>query len=266
MAAARLSFDPFAKVIKMIKELITRLEEEAAAEAAHKAWCDKELHDNKVKRDTKTAEVAELTAEKEALEADIATLTKQIEELAAAQAALAKAMKEATEIREKEKAENLQTIADAKEAQEAVEQALTILRDFYAKQALLQEEQVPEMKAYKGMGGAKKGVVGMLEVILSDFARLEAETTADENTAAREYEQFMSDSKADAKAKHDEEFDKGLQKDQKEHELKGKTSDLESTQEELDAALKYYEELKPACLEVHVSYEERVAKRKEEIA
>jgi len=266
LAALRVGFDPFAKVVKMIKELVARLEEEAAAEAAHKGWCDKELHDNKVKRDTKTAEVAELTAEKEALEADIATLAKQLEELAAAQAALAKAMKEATEIREKEKAENLSTIADAKEAQEAVEQALTILRDFYAKQgSLMQEEQVPEMKAYKGQGGAKKGVVGMLEVILSDFARLEAETTADENTAAREYEQFMSDSKADAKAKHDEEFDKGLQKDQKEHELKGKQSDLDSTQEELDASLKYYEELKPACLEVHVSYEERVAKRKEEI-
>merc|ERR1719463_981665 len=130
MAAARLSFDPFAKVIKMIKELIARLEEEAAAEAAHKGWCDKELHDNKVKRDTKTAEVAQLTAEKEALEADIATLTKQLEELAAAQAALAKAMKEATEVREKEKAENLATIKDAKEAQAAVDQALTILRDF----------------------------------------------------------------------------------------------------------------------------------------
>jgi hypothetical protein len=266
LAALRVGFDPFAKVVEMIKKLIARLEEEAAQEAAHKGWCDKELHDNKVKRDTKTAEVAELTAEKEALEAEIATLTKQLEELAAAQAALAKAMKEATEIREKEKAENLSTIKDAKEAQEAVESALTILRDFYAKQGtFFQEKQVPEMKAYKGMGGAKKGVVGMLEVILSDFARLEAETTADENTAAREYEQFMADSKADAKAKHDEEFDKGLQKDQKEHELKGKTSDLDSTQEELDAALKYYEELKPACLEVHVSYEERVAKRKEEI-
>jgi len=266
LAALRVAFDPFAKVIQMIKDLITKLEEEAAAEAAHKGWCDKELHDNKVKRDTKTAEVAELTAEKEALEADIATLTKQLEELAAAQAALAKAMKEATEIREPEKAENLQTIADAKEAQAAVESALKILRDFYAKQGtLLQEEQVPEMKAYKGMGGAKKGVIGMLEVILSDFARLEAETTADENTAAREYEQFMADSKADAEAKHDEEFDKGLQKDQKEHELKGKKSDLDSTQKELDAALEYYEDLKPACLEVHVSYEERVAKRKEEI-
>merc|ERR1719453_1346371 len=106
-------------------------------------------------------------------------------------------MKEATEFREKEKAENLKTIKDAKEAQEAVSQALVILKDFYAKQAgLLQEAQVPEMKAYKGMGGMKKGVVGMLEVILSDFARLDAETTADENQAADEYDKFMTEAKA----------------------------------------------------------------------
>merc|ERR1719281_2181429 len=216
----------------MIKELITRLEEEAAAEAAHKAWGDKELHDNKVKRDTKTAEVEELTAAKEKLEGEIAALAKDLEDLAAAQAALAKAMKEATEIREKEKAENLVTIKDAKEAQDAVNQALVILREFYDKQAgFLQEGQVPEMKEYKGMGGKAGGVVGMLEVILSDFARLEAETTADENAAAKEYETFMADSKADVKAKHAEEYDKGLLKDKKEFELKKCNKELDTVQE-----------------------------------
>merc|ERR1719301_83953 len=103
-------------------------------------------------------------------------------------------MKEATDVRAKEKAENLATIKDAKESKEAVDSALAILRDFYDKQALLQEKkeadallqiekQVPEMKAYKGQGGSSKGVVGMLEVILADFARVEAETTADEKTA-----------------------------------------------------------------------------------
>merc|ERR1719324_2093769 len=74
LAAIRLGFDPFAKVIKMIKELIARLEEEAAAEAAHKAWCDGELKENKLTRDAKTSEVAELTAHKEKLEGEIASL------------------------------------------------------------------------------------------------------------------------------------------------------------------------------------------------
>merc|ERR1719265_1189432 len=103
LAAVRLSFDPFAKVIKMIKGLIERLEEEAAAEAGKKAYCDKEYKDNKVKKDTKTSEVSGLTATKEKLEGEIASLAKDLEDLAAAQSALAKAMKEATEIRDKEK-------------------------------------------------------------------------------------------------------------------------------------------------------------------
>jgi len=266
LAAMRLTFDPFAKVIKMIQGLIARLEEEAAAEAGHKAWCDGELKSNKEKRDEKTSEVEGLTATKDKLEGEIAALAKDIEDLAAAQAALAKAMQEATEIRSKEKAENLQTIKDAKEAQEAVDQALVVLRKFYAKQAgFLQQGQVPEMKEYKGQGGAAGGVVGMLEVILSDFARLEAETTSDEKQAENEYDQFMGDSKADVEAKHKEEFDKGLLKDQKEHDRKGTHKDLVATQEELDAALKYQDELKPQCQEVHVSYEERAAKRQEEI-
>ena len=44
-------------------------------------------------------------------------------------------MKEATEIREKEKAKNAATVADAKEATVAVQQATAVLKDFYAKAA-----------------------------------------------------------------------------------------------------------------------------------
>ena len=42
--------DPFTKVKKMIRDLIVKLMEEAAGEADHKAWCDKELKENKLKR------------------------------------------------------------------------------------------------------------------------------------------------------------------------------------------------------------------------
>merc|ERR1719310_2329740 len=177
-------------------------------------------------------------------------------------------MAEATEQREKEKAQNLATIEDAKAAQVAVKQALEILNEFYSSQtaeaALLQ--QVPELKAYKGMQGAKGGVIGMLEVILSDFARLEAETTADEKQAEAEYTSFMADATADKKAKHEREVKLKLEKDQAEFEKGQLEEDLALVKEELDRANKYFEYLKPACLEVHVSYEERVARRKEEIA
>merc|ERR1711862_126625 len=102
-------------------------------------------------------------------------------------------MAKATSIRTEEKAENELTIKDAGEAQTAVAQALTVLKEFYAKAgeatALLQQQpEAPEVfdKPYKGMGAENGGVVGMLEVIQSDFARLESDTKAAEATAQKE--------------------------------------------------------------------------------
>merc|ERR1719161_2233387 len=167
-----------------------------------------------------------------------------------------------------EKDKNAETMKDAAAGEEATKAALTVLKEFYASQAsLLQQQgkQVPEMAAYKGMSSAKGGVVGMLEVIVTDFARLFADTKASESAAASEYDGFMKDAKASKKAKHDLEFKTSLEKDQKEFEKSQTTKDLEATQEELNKALDYQQHLKPVCLEVHASYEERVARRKEEI-
>merc|ERR550514_1882224 len=106
----------------------------------------------------------------------------------------------------------------------------------------------------------------MLEVILSDFARLEAETTADERQAGMEYTSFMTDSKADKKAKHEREVRLSLEKDQAEFEKGELEEDLNEVQAVLDKANEYFEYLKPTCLEVKVSYKERAEKRQEEIA
>lgn len=268
--AMQVSENPFAKVIDMIKSLIATLEEEAQAEAGHKAFCDQELAKNKNKRENKASEVAQKTAVVDRYTTEIQTLGSDIATLAKEQKELTKAMQEATEERTQEKKENLQTIKDAKEAQEALSSALSVLKEFYAKQGgFIQRKKqpavVPEMKAYNGMQGSEGGVVGMIEVIQSDFARLEAETTANENTAEREYNDFMADAKADVKSKHKEEFDKSLLKDQKEYELGLAQKDLGESQAALNAALEYYAKLKPQCIEVHVSYEERVARRKQEI-
>merc|ERR1719221_861602 len=113
-------------------------------------------------------------------------------------------MAEATKLRQEEKAKNEETIKDSQEAQTAVAQALTVLKEFYAKAgdatALLQQQpSAPAIfdSPYKGMQSENGGVVGMLEVIESDFARLEAETTAAEATAQKEYDEFMTTSKVD---------------------------------------------------------------------
>merc|ERR1719473_955384 len=179
--------------------------EEAAEEAEHKGWCDNELATNEQTRKEKTEAVEVLHAEIDELEATISQLSNQITELNQAVADSDKAVAEATAIREKEKAKNTIVIADAKAASEAVANALNVLNEFYAKAgeatALVQTAEKagqPEIfdSSYQGMQSENGGVVGMIEVIQSDFARLESETSASEAAAAKEYDGFMSDSAA----------------------------------------------------------------------
>lgn len=256
--------NPFGKVIGMIEDLIARLKEAAAAEADHKAWCDEQLNANKHKRNKKTAAVNALIADIEGMNARIDEMGATIDKLVAEQSDLAKAMDEATEVRDAEKSQNLATIADAKAGYQAVGQALVILKEFYSSQASLLQ-QVPEMAEYKGQQVGNKGVVGMLEVIQTDFSRLQSDTEAAETAAAAEYDAFMKESMASKKQKHEEEVKLRLDKDQTEYEESEAQKDLSATEEELARANKYFEYLKPNCIEVHVNWDDRVAHRKEEI-
>merc|ERR1719498_1839359 len=275
MVAQKVQDDPFAKVKKMIDGMITKLLAEANEEAYHKGWCDTEMATNKNTRDKKTEELNTLRAQIDQLTADITTLSQEIADLSAAIAEVDKAMAEATEVRNKESEKNKETIEDAKEAQTAVTQALAVLKDFYAKAAtataLVQGKQ-PEVDApetfdapYTGMGGESTGVVGMLEVIQSDFAKLEAETGAAEDTAAKEYRRFMAESQKDKAVKETDLDHKKKSKVTKESDLNDADKDRFATERELNAALAYYDKLKPSCVDSGVTYDERVSQREEEI-
>merc|ERR1719453_308363 len=204
----------------MIKDLITKLTEEATAEAEHKGWCDTELTTNKQTRDNKSEDVASLTAEIEDLTSEIAQLTQRIEDLTAELKDLDTAMAEATEDRIAAKEKNEQTIQEAKDAQVAVEEATKVLKDFYAKSAqatsLAQQPaaDAPETfdKPEQGQQTSGANVISFLEVILSDFARLEEETTAQEATEAEEYDKFMFESKKDTALKENEKKHAGEKK------------------------------------------------------
>merc|ERR1712190_335103 len=133
-----------------------------------------------------------------------------------------------------------ETIADLEEAQTAVAQALTVLKEFYAKAgeatALLQQPEIFD-SPYKGMQSENGGVVGMLEVIESDFSRLEADTKASEATAQKEHDEFMTDSKVEKEAKSTDIEHKTAKKQDESQALTVAKAALEETQESLDAAL-----------------------------
>merc|ERR1719453_2978095 len=163
--------DPIGTVKKMIRDMVLQLMDEANEEASQRGWCTTELGTNKQTRDEKTDGVEKLTTQKDKLTADIAKLGEEIAELTKAIAGIDAAVAEATLTRNEEKATNTETIADAKEAQGAVSQALTVLKEFYQKAAtatalvqaskdgnfaLMQDEPQKNPFAddtYNGMGG-----------------------------------------------------------------------------------------------------------------
>merc|ERR1719399_1306744 len=149
-----------------------------------------------------------------------------------------------------------------------------MIKDFYAKAAestsLAQQtpsEDQPETfnEPYKGNQAAGGSVIDFLEVIMSDFSRLEAETTTDEETEQEEYDKFMFDSKKDKALKEQEITQKQEKTIAQESALQTAKRELEAAQEELDAAMAYYDKLKPQCVDSGITYEERVKRREEEI-
>lgn len=118
---------------------------------------------------------------------------------------------------------------------------------------------------YQGLRSENGGIMGMLEVIQSDFARLESETAASEASATKEYNSFLQGSKEDKGSKVAAVEHKESKKQDNAEALVSTKEDLEGTQKELDSALAYFDKLKPSCVDAGVSYEDRVARRKSEI-
>eukprot|EP00747_Dinoflagellata_sp_TGD_P136591 gnl/TRDRNA2_/TRDRNA2_175577_c3_seq19.p1 gnl/TRDRNA2_/TRDRNA2_175577_c3~~gnl/TRDRNA2_/TRDRNA2_175577_c3_seq19.p1 ORF type:complete len:681 (+),score=234.07 gnl/TRDRNA2_/TRDRNA2_175577_c3_seq19:92-2134(+) len=268
---------PFTKVKKMIKDLISKLMEEATSESEHKGWCDTELTTNQQTRDARTEDVNVLNAKIEDLTAEIASLAQDIEDLNVALQELSAEMSDVTADRMAAKAKNEATIADAKAAQTAVEEATAVLKDFYAKSAtataLVQQQSsqpaadAPETfdKPYQGALPEGGSVVDFLEVILTDFSRLESDTTTQETTEKETYDKYMFESDKNKAMKENEMKHKSQRKTDAETEKQNSQTDLQTAQEQLDDAMAYYDKLKPTCVDSGISYEERVKRREEEI-
>merc|ERR1719468_522600 len=236
-------------------------------------WCDTELTTNKQTRDRKTEAVEELTGTKEDLITTITRLTQDIEDLAKALTELDKTMADANKERLQSKEKNEATIKDAQAAEKAVEQAIAVLKDFYAKSgeatvlAQAPAEDAPETfdKPYQGMMTEGGGVLGFMDVILSDFVRLGSETAASEAMEQREHDKFVFDASKDKALKQGEKGHKQSKKEDKEEALAATEKELKLTHTQLDKAVEYYEKLKPTCVDSGISYEERVKRREEEI-
>merc|ERR1719181_1050152 len=144
--ATKVAADPFAKIKKLVQELIERLLQEAADEANHKGWCDKELTNARQQRGYKSDAVKALNSQLESAEAKRDKLAEEIATLTTELAELEDSLSKTTEQRQAESAENAATVSEAQEGQEAVQQALDVLDHFYKTAAKAEVELVQVSK------------------------------------------------------------------------------------------------------------------------
>merc|ERR1719311_374456 len=264
--------DPFAKVKEMITEMVEKLMKEAAEEAEKKAFCDKEMSETKAKRDDKTAETEDLQMKLDKAAAKIAKLKEGVSVLEEELGKMAVEVKEATDMRNKEKNAWALAKADYEEGLSGIQMALEVLRDYYASKddkgdaSLLQADLGKDMSLAQTETQEPSGIIGMLEVAESDFTKLLAEGNADEDVAQKEYDTFMQDNKVATAAKEQEVKYKGMDAKETKAYLETTKADLQTAQTELGAILEYWEKLQPECVAKPEPYEERVKRREKEIA
>jgi hypothetical protein len=277
--AGQSSADVFAKVKQLIQELIERMLAESANEASHKGWCDKAIADATQKRGYAGDEIATLNAELADDEAKLDKLVAEIGELDTEIAALKKSVEDANKMRTDEKAENKVTVEEAEAGLAATQQAIQILNRFYATAAkekvdlsLVQgpKDDMPDTgfeagEAYQGAGGAAGGVVGMLEVIESDFVRTIKETEKAEVQAEEEHLAFLTESGKSLAEKEMARGQDGKYKDATELKLEKDNENLKSQVTILKTSITELLELQPACVDTGMSYADRVAHREGEV-
>jgi len=270
--------DVFGKVKGMIQDMIGKLEKEASEEADEKAFCDEELAKTEAKKGELDDDLADLNTRIEQASAKTAELKEETKELQSELAVLAKTQAEMDAIRNEESTQYLATKKDLEAGLDGVGKALDVLRDYYESKeddgdaaALIQDTQGDIMaqpappEKFKKSGGAGSGIIGILEVVQSDFAKNLATVETEESDAGQQYEQVTKENKLikqqkDNDVKYKTKEFKGLDKT-----LTDLASDKDTVTTELDAVNQYFGNLKDRCIAKPEPYEERKARRDAEI-
>merc|ERR1719420_631933 len=193
-------------------------------------------------------------------------LEDKVKELEGELAALDKGNAESTKIRTEEAATNAKASKDFKEAAEAVQAAIGVLKEYY-EGALIQtksgSKKAPDFGSAKS--DAASSIISILEMSEENFTKMYMEIETAETEAKNEYEKLTQENKVSKAAKEAEV--KGALSEIKSLDvtLKNSEEDLGMTSKELDAVMSYLEKLKPQCETKAMSYAEKKARREAEI-
>jgi len=271
--------DVFGKVTTMIRELVARLEKEAAGDLEHHHWCLDNLAKNEVVRNKKTSEVESHATNKQRLLALIEKQSVLAQELTKEMNELDSQAAENTKIREQQKGDNNQVLAESKAALPLVQNAITVLREFYdnlggaslvqtkSKADPSERKMAPAIVATAPAAAGAGGVVSLMEHVAEELSATITDTTVLEKKQSSDYDAFMKDNQETHHKKDLAEEQAQREKAQGEEDLTDCNTDIKDAQTQLKGAIdEFVGSLTPQCIKTQSDPQERIAKRKEEIA
>mmetsp|Transcript_38040 Transcript_38040/g.87948 ORF Transcript_38040/g.87948 Transcript_38040/m.87948 type:complete len:381 (-) Transcript_38040:51-1193(-) len=273
--ATKVKLNAFTRVKKAIDDMVAQLTKEKGDEIKHKDFCVGEFNENQLQTERKERTKEEIAARMADLEMTTKELGEAIVRLNGEIQEMQVQLKRAGEDRNKQNQEFQVVIADQRETQKLLGEAITVLEQFYASQhaaGLVQQgKQTPAgppppagFETYE-KHRASSGVIALIQQIMSDAKAMETDTIRDENDAQKAYEDFVKETNSNIEAKSNEVVNKSEQKGKAELDHAEAKQEQEGVLLELEQLSNYNAQLHSSCDFVMKNFEIRQTARDEEI-
>jgi len=273
-------FDP---IIKSIKKMIKQLAAEEETDLQTKQTCEEDRMADTREAITASRDIDDMTDAITQLSSRIADCQKKIEDLIEDKKANREELKKAQRMRDDENAAWKKTDADDKAAAETVANAKNVLEGFYKDNnlALVQKHAQPVSgmeagdapppppatfgDAYGGKVGESQGIIAIMEMVEDDIKKDRADAKADEDSSAKEFSEFKTDS--DKTFKDLKQEQDATTKDMGNAETKKTQTERQrrTKKSALNNVLGKIESINPNCEYYEVNYPMRTSNRQIEV-
>jgi len=254
--------DILRKVKEMIREMLEKLETTQAQDMKKAEWCKRELeHSEKTKAD-KTSRADKVSSKKMALDAEMASLSSTTGGGKQKLADMKDELLKATDLRQQEKEKASADLVMYEEDRTVLEKALVVLHRVYGESG----SGASGDGTGHAVSGKGAGVVGLLEMQRDNFKRMEEETEKGEKDSQADFDEMKSTSEITI-MNFEKDLAFALRKETKlKEEVTRANADLASYNKEIQAVNEYIAELDQQCAVSGMSPEEKMEKRKQQLA
>jgi hypothetical protein len=265
-------FDPeaMAPVKGLLKQLISKLEDELAAEKTHHEWCETEKTSAKEAKDEREKNIADLNQEIASLTTTITQLGTEIQYCISELARVVQETSTATQLRKEEAAAYVKAKGDHDEVIAALDKAITALSRQYGlvqvhahSTRVKQTKQSPFASYQTGSGGS---ALEMLQDLQSRYSQARTQLVQGEEKAKVAFADLLARNEQFRKDVTQTKLAKTSEKRQKTERLGNAKIELGANQKELAEVVQYRADLAPSCDDVRVTFEERKKRREAEVA